>query len=101
MSPKGFAVVACVLSTLLSQGQAGPVDKRSDVPDGFYVPAYYPAPFGGWLDSWADSYDKAKALVDRMTLAEKTNITGGTGIFMGMYRDLCTSLTYLMLNSTG
>jgi hypothetical protein len=53
------------------------------VPDGFYVPAYYPAPYGGWVDSWAESYDKAKALVDQMTLAEKTNITAGSGIFMG------------------
>lgn len=44
---------------------------------------YYPAPHGGWVGSWEDSYAKAKDLVDQMTLAEKTNITSGTGIFMG------------------
>lgn len=88
MSPKDLVLLAGVFSSLLALGQAGPVEKRSDVPDGFYVPAYYPAPFGGWIDSWAESYDKAKALVDSMTLAEKTNITGGTGIYMG------TSISY-------
>lgn len=46
-------------------------------------PPYYPAPFGGWVDDWASSYEKAKLLVDNMTLAEKTNITAGTGIYMG------------------
>ncbi|PKS09650.1 hypothetical protein jhhlp_004269 [Lomentospora prolificans] len=45
---------------------------------------YYPAPYGGWTSDWSDSYQKAKSLVDQMTLAEKTNITSGTGIFMGM-----------------
>jgi beta-glucosidase len=71
------------LSGLAAVGHSAAVDKRSDVPAGYYVPAYYPAPFGGWTADWADSYDKAKALVDKMTLAEKTNITAGTGIYMG------------------
>ena len=84
MTSPSVKSLAWALSGLVALGQAGPVEqKRSDVPDGFYVPAYYPAPYGGWVDSWADSYDKAKALVDKMTLAEKTNITAGTGIFMG------------------
>jgi hypothetical protein len=52
--------------------------------DGFIAAPYYPAPYGGWVADWADSYAKAKELVDSMTLAEKTNITSGTGIFMGM-----------------
>ena len=51
-----------------------------------YVAApYYPAPYGGWVSSWEQSYSQAKELVDQMTLAEKTNITSGTGIFMGMH----------------
>ncbi len=52
----------------------------------FHVPAYYPAPYGGWVDTWAGSYSRAKALVDTMTLAEKTNITAGSGLLMGMIR---------------
>ncbi|KAL2151866.1 hypothetical protein VTH82DRAFT_5050 [Thermothelomyces myriococcoides] len=58
----------------------GPRDK---VPEGFYAAPYYPAPHGGWLDSWRDAYARAHALVSQMTLAEKTNITSGVGIFMG------------------
>lgn len=54
------------------------------VPAGYVSLPYYPAPHGGWVSGWEDSYTKAKDLVDQMNLAEKTNITSGTGIFMGM-----------------
>lgn len=85
MGLASVTTLAYAVSGFLAVVSASPVQNAtaSDLPDGFYVPAYYPAPYGGWVDSWADSYDKAKALVDRMTLAEKTNITAGTGIFMG------------------
>lgn len=53
-------------------------------PDPHGSPGYYPAPYGGWVDDWAESYARARKLVEAMTLAEKTNITSGTGIFMGM-----------------
>ncbi|RFU77167.1 glycoside hydrolase, family 3 [Trichoderma arundinaceum] len=88
--------VTCIVSGFVALGQAGPsaasanaqiaaaAAAQSWVPDGYYVPPYYPAPYGGWVDDWRDSYTKAKALVDSMTLAEKTNITAGTGIFMGL-----------------
>ncbi|KAL7958860.1 glycoside hydrolase family 3 protein [Trichoderma compactum] len=87
--------VTCILSGFVGLGQAGPsaasanaqiaaaAAAQSWVPDGYYVPSYYPAPHGGWVDDWRQSYTKAKALVDSMTLAEKTNITAGTGIYMG------------------
>jgi len=42
-------------------------------------PPWYPTPQGGTIDSWQESYDKAKQLVERMTLLEKVNITTGTG----------------------
>lgn len=41
------------------------------------------APHGGWVSEWSESYRKAALLVSNMTLAEKTNITAGSGIFMG------------------
>ncbi|KAL7945430.1 glycoside hydrolase family 3 protein [Trichoderma barbatum] len=87
--------VTCIISSLVALGQAGPTAASANaqiaaaaaaqswVPDGYYVPPYYPAPYGGWVDDWRASYTKAKALVDSMTLAEKTNITAGTGIYMG------------------
>ncbi|KAI9149528.1 putative beta-glucosidase F [Paramyrothecium foliicola] len=87
-----------VLSGLVAIGQSAAVQQRSDVPAGYYVPAYYPAPFGGWVEDWADSYEKAKALVDRMTLAEKTNITAGTGIYMGKLRCVGNTGSALRVN---
>ncbi|CAG9983231.1 unnamed protein product [Clonostachys byssicola] len=46
-------------------------------------PPYYPAPYGGWAPTWSDSYTRAVTLVEAMTLAEKVNITAGTGMYMG------------------
>lgn len=76
MAPGVKAALAAALSCAGAAAGAAP--------DGYYAPAYYPAPYGGWVEGWAESYRKAKAVVDRMTLAEKTNLTAGTGIFMGM-----------------
>ncbi|KAH6885735.1 glycoside hydrolase superfamily [Thelonectria olida] len=59
------------------------IEKRANTAEGYNVSPYYPAPYGGWVDEWTSSYEKAKKLVDSMTLAEKTNITAGSGLFMG------------------
>ena len=71
------------LCLLLRHSDAATLRPRDAVPSGFQALPYYPAPHGGWLPSWKDSYAKAQQLVSRMTLAEKTNITGGVGIYMG------------------
>jgi hypothetical protein len=42
-------------------------------------PPWYPTPPGGSLSTWAESYTKAAKLVEKMTLAEKVNVTTGTG----------------------
>ncbi|KAG5983250.1 hypothetical protein E4U55_000474 [Claviceps digitariae] len=82
------AIVACSNASPAPEAEtkaaaaAAAALQRSFVPDGYFVPAYYPAPYGGWTKDWQESYRKARALVDSMTLAEKTNITGGSGIFM-------------------
>ncbi len=47
-------------------------------------PPWYPTPPGGTVPQWAESYKKAEALVKKMTLAEKVNITTGTGWQMGL-----------------
>ncbi|KAK7566151.1 beta-glucosidase 2 precursor [Phyllosticta paracitricarpa] len=58
--------------------------SNSKAASGEYTsPPWYPTPVGGWLNEWSASYDKAAQLVSRMTLAEKTNITSGTGFLMG------------------
>ncbi|KUI62941.1 putative beta-glucosidase E [Cytospora mali] len=47
-------------------------------------PPWYPAPKGGTAASWAESYKKASAMVSKMTLPEKVNVTTGTGWMMGL-----------------
>ncbi|TVY23642.1 putative beta-glucosidase F [Lachnellula hyalina] len=59
------------------------LEKRDDVPAGYTAPPYYPTPKGGWIASWTDSYAKAAEVVANMTLAEKVNLTSGTGLLMG------------------
>ena len=58
------------------------VHSRDSVPSDFVASPYYPAPNGGWIASWEASYAKAAAVVQNMTLAEKVNLTSGTGYFM-------------------
>jgi hypothetical protein len=85
MTPVASAVAFSFLffGSLVPLIHGAAIEKRDDVPAGYVAAPYYPAPYGGWVADWADSYAKAKTLVDRMTLAEKTNITAGTGIYMG------------------
>ncbi|KIV90691.1 hypothetical protein PV10_05319 [Exophiala mesophila] len=52
-------------------------------------PPWYPTPLGGSVSSWEKSYEKAKILVDRLSLLEKVNITTGTG----WAQDLCVGNT--------
>ncbi|OJD34359.1 glycoside hydrolase family 3 protein [Diplodia corticola] len=59
------------------------VSINANVPDAYVAAPWYPAPYGGWTEDWSASYAKAAELVSNMTLAEKTNITVGTGYFMG------------------
>lgn len=78
MSPHTGASPHGLLATgLLTAAAVGAANS------GYVAAPYYPAPYTGWVDSWSDSVQKAKALVDTMTLAEKANITAGTGIYMG------------------
>ena len=58
------------------------LDKRLSVPAGYAAAPYYPTPRGGWVADWSESYRKAALLVANMTLAEKTNITCGSGYDM-------------------
>ncbi|KAH1408833.1 hypothetical protein KXV95_008873 [Aspergillus fumigatus] len=81
-----IALVASLASLALSAPASESrvsTQLRSRDAEGYSSPPYYPAPNGGWLSSWADAYEKAQRVVRDMTLAEKVNLTTGTGIFMG------------------
>ena len=67
----GAAVVILLGGGGLRVYKAAPKDGQS--------PPWYPTPRGGTVESWQKSYDKAKQMVERMTLVEKVNITTGTG----------------------
>ncbi|KAE8442358.1 hypothetical protein EG329_003429 [Mollisiaceae sp. DMI_Dod_QoI] len=75
-----LAVVALFWSLLAAGGfwiyKKTPADGLS--------PPWYPTPQGGTVTRWSESYKKAAALVEKMTLPEKVNITTGTGWQMGL-----------------
>ncbi|KAJ5387642.1 CAZyme family GH3 [Penicillium cosmopolitanum] len=59
------------------------LEQRDDTSDDYQSPPFYPTPHGGWVSDWAEAYEKAYQVVSNMTLAEKVNLTTGTGFFMG------------------
>ncbi|KNG44253.1 glycoside hydrolase family 3 protein [Stemphylium lycopersici] len=76
-------MVSLLFLSLSGLVSSAAIQQRDPVPQGYVAPPYYPTPHGGWVSDWSESYRKASLLVSNMTLAEKTNLTAGTGIFMG------------------
>jgi hypothetical protein len=68
-------------SSLLQAGAN--IAARDDVPAGYVAAPYYPTPPGGWVSNWTAAYSKAQVVVANTTLAEKVNLTSGTGELMG------------------
>lgn len=73
-----------IIWLILGAGGAAVYTKFKQPPPYGQSPAWYPTPKGGSAASWADSYRKAAAMVWNMTLAEKVNVTTGTGWMMGL-----------------
>nr|AAL69548.3 beta-glucosidase [Rasamsonia emersonii]5JU6_A Chain A, Beta-glucosidase [Rasamsonia emersonii]5JU6_B Chain B, Beta-glucosidase [Rasamsonia emersonii]5JU6_C Chain C, Beta-glucosidase [Rasamsonia emersonii]5JU6_D Chain D, Beta-glucosidase [Rasamsonia emersonii] len=44
-----------------------------------YSPPFYPSPWANGQGDWAEAYQKAVQFVSQLTLAEKVNLTTGTG----------------------
>ncbi|PGH08165.1 beta-glucosidase [Blastomyces parvus] len=85
---KSFLIgVVCALSCSALAAQdtrSSPVlEPRQDGLPEWASPPYYPAPVGGWVPEWEEAYANAHAVVANMTLAEKVNLTTGTGFAMG------------------
>ena len=71
MLHQGIASPLCLVVALATTAtKAGLLETRQST--GYSSLPYYPAPFGGWNDEWAESYEKAKSLVDSMTLAARS-----------------------------
>ncbi|KOS16716.1 putative beta-glucosidase E [Escovopsis weberi] len=77
-------LVVGVIALLLAAGGAFGFRRLTRGPAKGRSPPWYPSPKGGTVERWAASYQKAAALVSRMTLPEKVNITTGTGWMMGL-----------------
>ncbi|KAL4774413.1 putative beta-glucosidase F [Aspergillus nidulans var. acristatus] len=76
-----LALIAAAAPRALAYPGPSLNERQSD--DEPFSPPYYPAPNGGWVSTWAEAYEKAHRIVSNLTLAEKVNLTTGTGIFMG------------------
>ncbi|KAI9925170.1 hypothetical protein ASPWEDRAFT_120280 [Aspergillus wentii DTO 134E9] len=88
----GFAICLTLVSlinltlstpTANSAGHTVHLNSRDSNADEYSSPPYYPTPKGGWISNWTQAYEKAHRVVSNMTLAEKVNLTTGTGMFMG------------------
>lgn len=81
-------ITACslilILWIILAGGSAVVYNKFKQAPAYGLSPAWYPTPQGGIASTWADAYQKASIMVGKMTLAEKVNVTTGTGWTMGL-----------------
>ncbi|CAG7944740.1 unnamed protein product [Penicillium salamii] len=53
-------------------------------PSGSETVPWYPTPLGGTSSQWKESYAKAQEMVQAMSIAEKVNVTTGTGWQMGL-----------------
>lgn len=80
----GTCAALVVIWIILGTGGAVVYNKFRNAPLYGQSPAWYPTPMGGSATTWAASYQKAAALVGNMTLAEKVNVTTGTGWMMGL-----------------
>ncbi|KAI9892484.1 MAG: hypothetical protein M1814_001441 [Vezdaea aestivalis] len=78
-----FIVLISLLAVLAILGLGGVWVWNTSPRDG-QSPPWYPAPAGGTLESWKDSYAKAEVMVKKMSLPEKVNVTTGTGWMMQM-----------------
>ncbi|KAK4149789.1 glycoside hydrolase superfamily [Chaetomidium leptoderma] len=80
----GVLAAIITLWIILSAGGAFVYKKYQEEPPYGQSPPWYPSPKGGIAKSWAASYEKAAKMVSKMTLAEKVNVTTGTGWEMGL-----------------
>lgn len=73
-----------IIWIILGTSSAVVYNKFKQAPVYGQSPPWYPTPKGGSATTWAASYQKAAIMVGNMTLAEKVNVTTGTGWMMGL-----------------
>jgi hypothetical protein len=78
-----FIIAVAIVVLVASLGSLGAYAIKNGPKDGL-SPPWYPTPRGGTVKSWEESYKKAHAMVEKMTLVEKVNVTTGVGWQMGL-----------------
>ncbi|TQV98072.1 beta-glucosidase 1 precursor [Cordyceps javanica] len=81
---KRSIIISSIIAALIVLGALFVWGKYTQTPPEGRSPPWYPSPRGGTVTQWAESYEKAARIVRKMTLAEKVNITTGTGWAMGL-----------------
>ncbi|KAJ3488528.1 hypothetical protein NLG97_g6185 [Lecanicillium saksenae] len=81
---KRTLVILTVVGVFLVLGALFGWGRYTQTPPDGQSPPWYPSPRGGTVSQWAESYEKAAKMIRNMTLAEKVNITTGTGWAMGL-----------------
>ncbi|KAI4188689.1 MAG: hypothetical protein LQ348_003894 [Seirophora lacunosa] len=84
-----FIITGVLLALFLILSGSGAFWVYKTAPKDGLSPPWYPSPLGGTVKSWEESYGKAAAMVRKMTLVEKVNVTTGTG----WSQDLCVGNT--------
>lgn len=79
-----LCAIVLIIWLILGAGGATVYYKFRQPPAYGLSPPWYPTPRGGIAAGWAGAYRKAAAMVQNMTLAEKVNVTTGTGWMMGL-----------------
>ncbi|KAJ5776546.1 uncharacterized protein N7511_001557 [Penicillium nucicola] len=85
MAPWAHLALVTLFTPLLASpvSESESINNQKRAAEGYESPPYYPTPPGGWISDWSEAYEKAYKVVSNMTLAEKVNMTTGTGFFMG------------------
>lgn len=73
-------ITGVVIGLLFLIGGGGGFWVYKKRPSDGQSPPWYPSPLGGTLTEWEKSYEQAKAMVEKMTLPEKVNVTTGVGV---------------------
>lgn len=92
-SKRGCALICVILAVVLGAAIGGGAWVYKSAPKDGLSPPWYPAPPGGTVKSWEQSYEKARQMVANMSLVEKVNITTGTGYVIRLIVE-CASLMF-------
>ena len=71
--------LSILLALVIAAAAAAGTYVYKHAPKDGLSPPWYPTPRGGTMKKWEESYEKARVMVEKMSIVEKVNITTGTG----------------------